>query len=275
MLVKLLQLLSVAWLTSEVASAHQDLLGVHGSGTTNPSKCYWSVIDKIQSQSALPTRIGYRAVGSTTGQEELINNYTALGSVVDFASGDIPIFTEDYEKLKANNIEVVQLPVLLGAVSVFHSVPDTPDLNLTGCLLAEIYTRAITDWSDPKIKQRNPNLKLPASGLAINVGVRLKGSSSTESFAKVRYSATLFSLLLYNNIRPQILVFRISLAYLRPFAPLPSFLRTVPSQRLSRFVPRRLGFGPAGLAGTVRALPGQFRDDGLYLGDPRYHRVHR
>jgi phosphate transport system substrate-binding protein len=82
--------------------------------------------------------------------------------------------------------------VLLGAVSFFHSVEDAtgmtvPKLNLTACVLAQIYTGVITQWTDPEIKKLNPNLNLPNDdGNGITVARRTTGSSSTESVTKVR-----------------------------------------------------------------------------------------
>lgn len=171
--------------SATVVESAETVLGIHGSGTTNPSKCYWNILDKLEARSRLPLHTTYRAVGSTTGMVEFINDLK-LDAPIDFASGDIPITTEDYERLSGANIGVIHLPILLGAVSVFHSVPNTPDLNLTACLLAKIYTREITTWTDPEIADRNPNLSVPDEAKQITVGVRREGSSSTESFVKVR-----------------------------------------------------------------------------------------
>jgi ABC-type phosphate transport system substrate-binding protein len=173
---------------SATAKADESILSVHGAGTTNPSKCYWSVMEKMQARSKNPIRLTYRAVGSTTGQVEFVNNGDA-DAVVAFASGDIPLTEANYN---AANTEVVHLPVLLGAVSFFHSVEDATGqtiakLNLTACVISKIYTGEITQWDDQEIKDLNPNLNLPDdNGNGITVARRNNGSSSTESTTQVR-----------------------------------------------------------------------------------------
>jgi ABC-type phosphate transport system substrate-binding protein len=161
---------------------------VHGSGTTNPSKCYWSIMERMQARSRNPIRLTYRAVGSTAGQFEFVNNGEAE-AVTDFGSGDIPLTVDNYNAAVG---DVIHLPVLLGAVSFFHSVEDAtgrtiPKLNLTACVLAQIYTGEITQWDHQDIKDLNPNLNLPNDdGNGITVARRNTGSSSTESVTKVR-----------------------------------------------------------------------------------------
>jgi ABC-type phosphate transport system substrate-binding protein len=173
---------------SATASHDGETYSVHGSGTTNPSKCYWSIMERMQAFSRNPIRLTYRAVGSTTGQIEFVNNGEAE-AVTDFGSGDIPLTKANYD---ATNSEVIHLPVFLGAVSFFHSVQDAngktiEKLNLTACALAQIYTGVITDWNDPEIKRLNINLDLvDDGGNGITVARRNGGSSSTESTMKVR-----------------------------------------------------------------------------------------
>ncbi len=155
----------------------QDFIGLHGSGTTNPSKCYWHLMDLMQTQIKLPVKMTYRGVGSSTGQAEFIGNVTLPDN--DFASGDIPMSAENYALLPANSI--LHLPIMLGAISFFHSVPTGDSkLNLTPCVLAKIFKREITQWSDPEIIELNPDLNLPG-GSPITVARRVLGSSSTAS----------------------------------------------------------------------------------------------
>ena len=108
----------------------------------------------------------YRAVGSTTGIAEFEAGFSNPNLQLVFASGDIPIPTNVYNAINSgdsNNKQFIHLPVLAGAVSFFHSVPDTPNLNLTACLLAQIYTQNITSWGDPQITAINPKMgmKIP------------------------------------------------------------------------------------------------------------------
>jgi len=117
-------------------------------------------------------------------------SYTAWN---DFGSGDIPISTENYEALKANNVEIAHFPFVLGAISFFHSVPGTDNgsngLNLTSCQLAKIFKREIIYWDDDELKTDNPNLELPFPNYPIKVARRVKGSSSTASITDYLYQS--------------------------------------------------------------------------------------
>lgn len=137
-------------------------------------------MDLMQTQTKLPTKMTYRGVGSTTGQAEFVGNVTLPDN--DFASGDIPISAEDYDLFPAGSI--IHLPIVLGAISFFHSVPTGESkLNLTPCVLAKIFKREITEWTDAEITEINPDLSLPG-GLPISVAHRVLGSSSTASITQ-------------------------------------------------------------------------------------------
>jgi len=129
-------------------------------------------------QSKNPIRMTYRGVGSGTGQDEFVGNVTHPLS--DFGSGDIPLPQEDYDLFEANSI--LHLPIVLGAISFFHSVPTgSSQLSLTPCVLAKIFKREITEWTDAEILDLNPELDLPSGASKITVARRVLGSSSTSS----------------------------------------------------------------------------------------------
>ena len=170
--------------------AQDSSISLNGSGTTNPSKCFWHIMDKLMEQIKVPARLTYRAVGSGTGIQEFLgkdipeegsNTYTPYN---DFGSGDIPIDGADLEAWNAQGIEFVQLPFVLSAVSFFHSIPGVPNgdggLNMTACLLARVFDGDITTWDHEDIKKINPNLNVNADS-KIFVGRRVLGSSSTYS----------------------------------------------------------------------------------------------
>ena len=158
----------------------QSVVSVHGSGTTNPSKCYWHIMDKIMTQAKIPIKMTYRAVGSSTGQAEFVGDEVLPDN--HFGSGDIPLSDEDFNKFPAGS--VLHLPIVLSAISFFHSVPTGGEkLNLTPCVLAKILNRDITDWTSAEILELNPNLNLPGP-YPITVAHRVKGSSSTASITQ-------------------------------------------------------------------------------------------
>jgi ABC-type phosphate transport system substrate-binding protein len=121
--------------TTTTTTAYEPL-GIDGSGTTNPSKCFWHIMAKLNEQIKLPTQFSYRAVGSGTGIKEFLGvgiedgEGNALDDAYvpynDFGSGDIPIKAEDRSDALSRGIEFVQLPFALSAVTFFHSVPGVP-----------------------------------------------------------------------------------------------------------------------------------------------------
>jgi ABC-type phosphate transport system substrate-binding protein len=173
-------LMALMAVSAHVVTGEKPVLSVHGSGTTNPSQCYWHVMDKMEARAKLPMHMTYRGIGSSSGQAE----FNTTPPVTYFGSGDLPIKKELYDYLSATEV-VFQLPVFVGAVSFFHSVPNTPTLNLTGCTLAKIMTRVITQWDHDEIKSINPELRVPTGGLAIRVARRPDGSSSTSGMSAV------------------------------------------------------------------------------------------
>merc|ERR1719203_501563 len=90
-------------------------------------------------------RLTYRAVGSSTGQYEFMGvNNTGNFSYVnmnDFGSGDIPLPTESYNALQKAGKGMVHLPILMGAISFFHSVPGVGSdrVSLDACTLAKVF----------------------------------------------------------------------------------------------------------------------------------------
>ena len=184
-----------------LASAHS-ILELHGSGTTNPSKCFWNIMEELTEQAGTAVRMTYRSVGSTTGIEEFrqgIVNASASMHLM-FISSEIPISKDIFEEINpgVTNGQFVHIPILAGPISFFHSVPDTPYLNLTACVLGQIFNQKLTYWGDNPIAFLNPDLSEKAKKTKIRVAVRTDGSSSALCITDVSLSekSMLVSLLL-------------------------------------------------------------------------------
>eukprot|EP00962_Isochrysis_galbana_P003342 scaffold927_cov135-Isochrysis_galbana.AAC.3 len=106
--------------------------------------------------------------------------YTAQA---DFGAGDIPMSASRFAELSANNRKMLHVPVAIGAIALFHSIPESElggdPIDLDSCLIARIYAGDITRWDHPDIKAINP--KMTASS-PIYVAHRVDGSSSTSGF---------------------------------------------------------------------------------------------
>ena len=127
--------------------------------------------------------------GSSNGQKDFANDENHFGA------GDIPFKTTntktgyvnvDYTTIKTtNNKPFFHIPFQLGAIGIFHSVPDSAGskVDLDGCTLAKIFSRQIKFWDHADIKKLNPTLNIPAN-TPIKVAPRTAGSSSTSLTTK-------------------------------------------------------------------------------------------
>ncbi len=120
-------------------------------------------------------RIDYLGGGSGKGVSDL------LDGLVDFACSDPPLPRSKWLKLRG---DVIQFPVVLGAIVVVYNVPEIRGvtLNLSGQVIAGIYMGKVAYWDDPAIKELNPGVaeKLPHKPIiAIH---RSDASGTTELF---------------------------------------------------------------------------------------------
>merc|ERR1719424_2557364 len=90
-----------------------------------------------------------------------------------------------YTGVTTHGRTMLHIPFAMGGIAVFHSVPASTiggqDLDLTGCLLARIFSRDITRWDHPDIIAINPGFTYTGD---IKVVHRVRGSSSTAGFTQ-------------------------------------------------------------------------------------------
>ena len=114
--------------------------------------------------------------GSSTGQKDFQADENHFGA------GDIPFKEANHTLISTTNGKpFFHIPFQLGAIGIFHSVPDSAGkkVELDACTLAKIFSRTIKYWDHEDIKKLNPTLNIPANQ-AIKVATRTKGSSSTS-----------------------------------------------------------------------------------------------
>merc|ERR1712216_690843 len=97
------------------------MVPLHGSGTTNPKNWFAKAMKLIEHRSPVPLLLTYRAVGSSTGQAEFVGDNGQ--SLNHFGAGDIPMTKTLYDANFDGANTMVHLPFALGAIGVFHSVP--------------------------------------------------------------------------------------------------------------------------------------------------------
>jgi phosphate transport system substrate-binding protein len=120
-------------------------------------------------------QVNYQSIGSGGGIQQFTQR------TVDFGATDVPMNANELKAAEAGgNGPVLQVPVVLGGVSVAYNLPGINALRLTPAVLVDIYLGKISNWNDPAIDKLNPKEKLP--NMAIVVVHRSDGSGTTYTF---------------------------------------------------------------------------------------------
>jgi phosphate transport system substrate-binding protein len=167
-LFSLILALGVFFGASSLFAAERELIG---AGATFPQPLYSKMFDAYFQQNKI--KVNYQGIGSGGGINQLVKK------TVDFGGTDA--FMTDKELTEAG-APVLHIPTCLGAVVVTYNLPDSPKLNFTQDLVANIFLGKIKKWNDPQIAAANPKVKLP--DLAISVVRRADGSGTTYIFSE-------------------------------------------------------------------------------------------
>jgi phosphate transport system substrate-binding protein len=154
-------------------SAPAGTLQAAGSTFVQPffTKAFFTYTSKNQG-----LQVNYSGVGSGTG----ISDFQS-GSV-DFAASDVPMSSSDLAKMPASAGPVIQIPDILGGVSVSYNLPGVSKrLRLDGPTLAGIMSGTIKTWNASQITALNPGVTLPSN--AIVPEVRADSSGTTYIFS--------------------------------------------------------------------------------------------
>lgn len=113
--------------------------------------------------------------------------------LAEAASGVIQIGASDAYLSPANmkkNPGLMNIPLVISSQMVCYNVPglSTKHLNLSGPVIADIYSGKITKWNDPAIAKINPGVKLP--DLTIVPIHRSDGSGDTFIFTQYLSAST-------------------------------------------------------------------------------------
>jgi len=145
---------------------------IKGGGSTfaQPAVEVWS--ERYSSSTGV--KVDYDAVGSSRGVRQMTEQ------VIEFGCTDAPLTVDQFRSAQGIAGEVVQIPIVLGAVVPTYNLPGVPtQLRFTGSVLADIYLGKITRWNDPAIKSSNPNVADNLPDLPITVVCRSDGSGTT------------------------------------------------------------------------------------------------
>ena len=143
-----------------------------GAGATFPYPIYskWFA-DYAQSTGV---KINYQSIGSGGGIRQLSEQ------TVDFGASDSPMSDQELANAKAG--AVLHFPTVMGAVVITYNVPGISNpINLSGDLIADIFSGKVAKWNDAQIVAQNRGVTLPNSDIL--VVHRSDGSGTTYIFS--------------------------------------------------------------------------------------------
>ena len=162
--------LSAAALFAGAASAQS--VDLTGAGATFPYPIYSKWFSDYAQRTGV--KINYQSIGSGGGIRQLSEQ------TVDFGASDGPMSDEEIAKAKGG--PVLHFPTVIGAVVITYNVPGlNRPLNLSGDVVADIFSGKVTKWNDARIVAQNRGVALPNSDIL--VVHRSDGSGTTYIFS--------------------------------------------------------------------------------------------
>ena len=150
-------------------------LTAQGSSAQKNAMAEW--IKTYQAQCA-DAKVDYQGTASGAGIQAFI------AGTADFAGSDSALKEEEQPQANAKcpGGEALNLPMVVGPISVVYNVEGVDGLQLDAPTLAKIFDSKITKWNDPAIQAQNSGAKLPDS--PITAVHRSDESGTTDNFTK-------------------------------------------------------------------------------------------
>ncbi len=144
-------------------------IDITGAGATFPAPVYAKWAEAYH--KATGNAMNYQSIGSGGGIKQISNK------TVDFGATDAPLTGKELEEKG-----LVQFPAVIGGIVPVVNISGVAPgaMHLTGPVLADIFSGAISKWDDPAIAKLNGSLKLPSA--AITVVYRSDSSGTTDGF---------------------------------------------------------------------------------------------
>jgi phosphate transport system substrate-binding protein len=156
----------IGLLSFNLAQAEEVL---NGAGASFPYPVYSAWANEYSKVTGV--KLNYQSIGSGGGIKQITER------TVDFGASDKPLKPEELAK---DNL--IQFPAVIGGVVPVINIAgiNSGDMKLDSETMCKIYMGEIKKWTDPKIKNLNPSLKLPDS--EITLVHRSDGSGTTAIF---------------------------------------------------------------------------------------------
>lgn len=153
-----------------VVTAPAKATDISGAGATFPYPIYAKWADTYKKETG--NDLNYQSIGSGGGIKQI------TARTVTFGASDVPLTAKEL----AAGGDLVQWPMVMGGIVPVANLDGIKanEITLDGPTLAKIFLGEIKTWDDAAIKKLNPNVKLPATAVA--VVHRSDGSGTTFNF---------------------------------------------------------------------------------------------
>lgn len=160
----------MAGLCAALFAAEPEGVVLVGAGSSVPLPLYRKWAD-LYNQNNSKVQLQYLAMGNVEGIAQITRG------VSDFGAGELPLSVEERRQGNLN-----ELPVVMIGIVPIYNLPGSPQLRLSGEVLAEIYLGSVKNWNDPAIKKLNPGVNFP--NMPISVIYRPAGKGSNYVFTE-------------------------------------------------------------------------------------------
>lgn len=157
-----------ATIVTSCSNGGHDVQSLSGAGATFPLPFYNVIFEEYAAE--VGDEVAYGGIGSGGGVRNLRDK------IVDFAGSDAYLTEKEMSEMP----EVIHIPTCMGAVVLAYNLEGVDKLNLSGELIADIFSGEVKMWNDPRLVAINPGVNLPAE--AIIPVFRSDGSGTTFVF---------------------------------------------------------------------------------------------
>jgi phosphate transport system substrate-binding protein len=141
--------------TGELANLAKAEVNAEGATFVEPIMKVWT--NEFLEKTGDKVRINYQGKGSGAGIGQMTKKLAAFGC------SDAPMNEKQLDEAKKTGGDVVHVPLVIGAVVPMYNLPGVEQpVKFTGPLLVEVFTGTVKRWDDPKLKELNPGVALPA-----------------------------------------------------------------------------------------------------------------
>jgi phosphate transport system substrate-binding protein len=147
-----------------------------GAGATFPAPLVTAMADDYRDVTGGRVTVNYQSIGSGGGIRQFTEQTVMFGMTEAYLGDEALAAIAD-----AGGGIAFNMPITLGDVVITYNLPGvSTGLVFDGDTIAQIFLGVIRSWSDPRIAELNPGVRLPP--LPITVVHRSDGSGTTNIF---------------------------------------------------------------------------------------------